>query len=76
MQHNRRALIIPVDNRAAEISVSTDLPVASRTDPAAIERWILNPRPTSLTLPTNGIEEWKSQFLSTEPATQYARAEQ
>ncbi len=76
MQHRRRALIIPVDNRAAEISVSTDLPVASRTDPAAIERWILNPRPTSLTLPTNGIEEWKSQFLSTEPATQYARAEQ
>lgn len=63
LQHRRRALIIPVDNRAAEISVSTDLPVASRTDAEAIEQWILNPKPTILTLPTAAIEEWKSQFV-------------
>ena len=74
LQHRRRALIIPVDNRAAEISVSTDLPVASRTDPEAIERWILGPKPLSLTLPTAGIEEWKNQFVVGETANQFAEA--
>lgn len=62
LQHDRRALIIPVDNRAAEISVSTSLPVASRDDPEAIERWILRPGPTTLTLPAEAIARWKDQF--------------
>jgi hypothetical protein len=76
LQHNRRALIIPVDNRAAELSVSTNLPVASRAEPEAIEQWILNPEPTSLDLPLKAIEEWKSQFSAFEPALAYASAEQ
>jgi len=75
LQHNRRSLIIPVDNRAAEISVSTNLPVASRAEPAAIEHWILNPQPTTLTLPMKAIEEWKGQFLAVEPAMALASAE-
>lgn len=62
MQHGRRALIIPVDNRATEISLSTQLPVAMREDMAAIENWIMEPRPTALTLPWDGIERWKDQF--------------
>jgi polysaccharide pyruvyl transferase WcaK-like protein len=74
LQRRRRALIIPVDNRAAEISVSTDLPVASRTDIDAIERWILEPRPTALNLPTAGIEEWKNQFMVRETASQLVSA--
>jgi len=75
LQHRRRALVIPVDNRAAEISVSTLLPIASRTDPAAIERWILDPVPTALTLPVSGIAEWKSQFTVGEPVTNLVGAE-
>jgi polysaccharide pyruvyl transferase WcaK-like protein len=75
LQHRRRALIIPVDNRAAEISVSTDLPVASRTDPEAIERWILDPRPTAIILPTAAIQEWKSQFTMDEVVAEFAGAE-
>ncbi|MDR3401548.1 MAG: polysaccharide pyruvyl transferase family protein [Chthoniobacter sp.] len=62
LQHGRRALIIPVDNRAAEISISTALPVASRAEPEAIEWWIDNPRPTAIVLPTAAIEQWKAQF--------------
>jgi hypothetical protein len=75
LQYNRRSLVIPVDNRAAEISVSTNLPVASRAEPAAIEHWILNPQPTALTLPMKAIEEWKNQFLAFEPALALAGAE-
>lgn len=74
LQHRRRALIIPVDNRAAELSVSTDLPVASRTDLEAIERWILGPRPLALNLPTAGIEEWKNQFSVGETAREFVSA--
>ncbi|WP_158240700.1 polysaccharide pyruvyl transferase family protein [Telmatospirillum siberiense] len=62
LQHERRALIIPVDNRAAEISISTALPVASRDDPQAVERWITHPNPTAIILPTESIERWKGQF--------------
>ncbi|MFV3129068.1 polysaccharide pyruvyl transferase family protein [Niveispirillum sp. KHB5.9] len=62
LQRRRRALIIPVDNRATELSVSTGLPVASRTEPDAIDHWINNPRPLSLTLPLEGIVAWMGQF--------------
>jgi hypothetical protein len=68
LQHHRRALIIPVDNRAAELSVSTNLPVASRAEPDTIAHWILNPEPTVLALPMPAIEEWKGQFLAYAPA--------
>jgi hypothetical protein len=62
LQRRRRTLIIPVDNRATEISKSTVLPVASRDDIPAIERWILNPTPTRIVLPWDAIERWKRQF--------------
>ena len=62
LQHGRRALIIPVDNRATEIGRSTALPVISREDPAAIEHWIHNPRPTHIVMPWDAIERWKAQF--------------
>jgi polysaccharide pyruvyl transferase WcaK-like protein len=63
LQRGRRALIVPVDNRATEISKSTALPVASRNEPAAIERWIAHPRPTRIVLPWDAIEQWKDQFV-------------
>lgn len=72
LQRHRRALVVPVDNRATEISKSTVLPVASRDDLAAIERWILNPQPTRIVLPWMAIERWKAQFTQHEP--QHCRA--
>ena len=74
LQHRRRALVIPVDNRAAEISVSTYLPIASRSDLDAIRRWILDPEPTMLKLPVDAIAEWKGQFTVGELAHQYVEA--
>jgi polysaccharide pyruvyl transferase WcaK-like protein len=62
MQRGRRALIITVDNRAAEISRDTGLPTVQRTDLKAIESWIEAETPVSLALPTAAIERWKSQF--------------
>jgi polysaccharide pyruvyl transferase WcaK-like protein len=67
LQRGRRALIIPVDNRATEISKSTVLPVASRDDLEAIERWILHPQPTRIVLPWRAIEQWKAQFSHDAP---------
>jgi polysaccharide pyruvyl transferase WcaK-like protein len=64
LKRGRRALIVPVDNRATEISKSTALPVASRDEPATIERWIAHPRPTRIVLPWDAIERWKGQFAS------------
>lgn len=62
LQKGRRALIVPVDNRAIEIAKSTNLPIASRDNPALIERWIDNPAPVRLAMPWDAIERWKGQF--------------
>lgn len=74
LQRGRRALVIPVDNRATEISLSTDLPVASRDEPAAVERWITTPRATSIVLPVAAIEQWKAQFTPDYAAEEGAAA--
>lgn len=63
LQHGRRALVIPVDNRAIEMGRITRLPTLSRDEPDAIEDWILNPVATSLDLPWDAIARWKQQFL-------------
>jgi polysaccharide pyruvyl transferase WcaK-like protein len=62
MQRGRRALIIPVDNRAIEMGKSANLPVISRDEPEAIERWINNPEPLRIVLPDEAIDRWKAQF--------------
>ena len=62
LQHGRRALVIPVDNRATEIGKSTGLPVIAREDLVGIERWIDNPTPLCLTMPWEAIDRWKGQF--------------
>ena len=64
LQRGRRALIIPVDNRATEIGRTTALPIASRDEPEAIERWIAEPRPTRIDLPWDAIDRWRNQFLA------------
>jgi Polysaccharide pyruvyl transferase len=64
LQHNRRALILEVDNRAAEIGRDTNLHSVDRANLTGIEEWIENPRPLDLTMPFDNIEKWKSQFRS------------
>ena len=65
LQHKRRALILEVDNRAAEIGRDTRLHSAPRTEPAAIAEWIARPRSLELRMPFENIEQWKRQFRST-----------
>lgn len=65
VQHKRRALILEVDNRAAEIGRDTGLHSTPRANVQAIEDWILNPRPLTLDMPFNSINEWKQQFQGT-----------
>lgn len=62
LQHFRRALILEVDNRAAEIGKDTQLHSIPRADVAGITKWIDNPRPLSLTMPFDNIARWKNQF--------------
>jgi polysaccharide pyruvyl transferase WcaK-like protein len=62
LQRGRRALIIPVDNRAVEMGKTTAIPTEARENIAAIEHWILNPRATKITLPEDSILRWKAQF--------------
>lgn len=62
MQKGRRALILAVDNRAAEIGRDTDLPVRDRADIAGIESWIDAGEETAIRLPEQAIREWKAQF--------------
>jgi polysaccharide pyruvyl transferase WcaK-like protein len=62
MQKGRRALILAIDNRAAEIANVTGLPVIQRADTAAIEGWIERHERITVNLPAAAIEQWKAQF--------------
>jgi polysaccharide pyruvyl transferase WcaK-like protein len=66
LQHGRRALVIPVDNRAIEIGKMTSLPVVSRNDSSAIARWIDDPAPTRIVMPWDAIAQWREQFVAPE----------
>ncbi len=62
MQKGRRAIIVSVDNRSVEISRDIGLPVVQRGDNEALARQINSDWETRLTLPTENIAKWKSQF--------------
>lgn len=62
LQYSRRALILSVDNRAAELARSSSMPVVERSDLAAIRGWIDKSDPVSISLPWDAIAAWKGQF--------------
>lgn len=62
LQHKRRTTIVAVDNRAAEISSDTQLPVIPRGDLDAVEQAVDGETPIRLTLPWDNIQTWLSQF--------------
>ena len=66
LQKGRRCLIIGIDNRAAEISKDSDLPVLLRGKSADLVNWIYGEAPTRVQLPLAAIAEWKAQFIGTE----------
>jgi hypothetical protein len=60
----KRSLILEIDNRATEIARDTGLPTARRGDTERISQWIDGPTETRITLPTENIARWKSQFAT------------
>lgn len=62
LQKGRRALILSIDNRAAEMGRDTGLPVLPRSDSAAVGKWINGAPPLTITLPEDAIASWKRQF--------------
>ena len=63
LQHKRRAIIIGVDNRAAEMGNDFNLPVVSRQEiEILLEKLITSSWPTDVRLPVTSIAEWKKQF--------------
>jgi len=64
LQKNRRALVIAIDVRAAEIGKDTNLPIVKRGDHQGIQEWIESGRPTDIRLPRDAIDTWKEQFTT------------
>ncbi|RSX51143.1 polysaccharide pyruvyl transferase family protein [Bifidobacterium callimiconis] len=65
LNHGIRAMIVSVDNRAADIARDTNLPVMPRNGlQELMEAWIDHSDPVRITLPTDAIRQWKEQFLS------------
>lgn len=62
LQHQRRTLILSVDNRATEIAKDTNLPVIERDDINAIASQINSADQTNIKIPVENIKRWKSQF--------------
>lgn len=69
LQKGRRALILSIDNRAAEMGRDTGLPVLPRSDSTAIEKWIDGAPPVTIALPEDEISTWKNQFSPVVRAT-------
>ncbi len=62
MQKGRRALIVIVDNRAAEIGRDTACPTVARDDHDRIAAWIAGSAAVQIRLPMEAIDAWRSQF--------------
>lgn len=62
LQKGRRAVIVEVDNRAAEMGRDFDLPTVKRDDFARIEAMITSPSEISVKPPMEDVARWKAQF--------------
>ena len=63
IQRGKRALILAVDNRAAEIAKDIGLNVRSRDDVSGISDFIGGRYETRLKVPFDEINRWKAQFI-------------
>jgi polysaccharide pyruvyl transferase WcaK-like protein len=62
LQKKRRTIILAIDNRAKEMGADFDLPTIGRTDFEGLSAMIESNFETRIPLPTDRIEQWKSQF--------------
>jgi len=62
LQCGRRALILTVDNRAAELGRDSGIPVVDRRDMGVIAGWIRGSGGVTVDLPWDAITAWKRQF--------------
>lgn len=65
----KRALVLEVDNRAAEVGRDTGLPTAKREDFDAISRWIQGPGSLDIRMNRAAIEKWRAQFHTDDQST-------
>lgn len=63
LQMGRKAIIIEVDNRAAEMGRDFDLPTVARTDFERLAQMIDAPLEIEVKPPLDRIAAWKKQFL-------------
>src|SRR5262249_6388919 len=63
LQRGRRALVVAIGHGAREIAREPGLPVVARTDIPAIRRWIEDPPPVRLRLPTAAIDAWRAGLM-------------
>ena len=63
IQRSKRALVLSVDNRAAEISKDINLNAIPRDEISGIENFIAEEHATKLNIPFCEIEKWKIQFV-------------
>lgn len=62
LQHSCRALIVAIDNRAAELSKDIKLPVVVMDSQEALSTALKNGWKIALELPQENINKWKEQF--------------
>jgi len=64
MQHNRKCMIITVDNRAAEMGKDFILPIIERQNISELPQNFLKMKNQDVETPIESIEKWKSQFTN------------
>lgn len=68
LRGGRRAIILEIDNRAAEMGRDFGLPTVDQADGDALRRMIREPFATRVTVPHEAILRWKRQFRASKPA--------
>lgn len=64
LQHQRRSIIIGIDNRAIEMHKDFNLPVIEKKSLCDLPKLIRTPFSTEIQLPIRAINDWKEQFKS------------
>lgn len=68
LQHNRRSLIIGIDNRALEMQKDYGLPVIRQENIEELGQWINRKRKTQISIPEKAVELFLSQFHISYPS--------
>src|SRR5699024_8485950 len=64
LQHQKRTIIIGIDNRALEKKKDFNIDVVDREDMDLLENVIYDNFKTEIVIPEENIKEWKKQFIN------------